>query len=140
MPSRCSKVGRPRLNVGSMPIQPHEPPTPPTLRELEALASRELREFAWLAMEGVLRALGWERGGAIIASLIARLITLGEESANLQEAAEIAVVHGLMVHGVPPRNEREWEIARRIYEPEVIRLMETWAPFTGFLAPDDERR
>jgi hypothetical protein len=90
-------------------------------------------------MEGVLRTLGWERGGAIIASLLGRVISLGESAMDLEEASEVAIVSGLAVHGVPPRNEREWEIARRIWEPGTVRHMESWEPFTGFLAPDAAR-
>ena len=119
-----------------MPVQPQEPPTPPTNAELEALASRNLRDFTWYALEGVLRALGWERGGAVIASLIRALIAQGEDKMDLSEASAIAVVNGLMVHGIPPRNEEEWEVAGRIYEPKIVELLKTWPPLEGFLVPE----
>lgn len=117
-----------------MPGATPEPPTPPTEAELEALRAHNLRDFTWLGVEGVLRALGWERGGAIIASFLRVLIAQGEDKVDLKEASAIAVVNGLMARGMPPRNEREWEIADRIYEPEIVQLLRKWPPFEGFLS------
>jgi hypothetical protein len=122
-------------------VRADEEPTPSapiSAAERRALDERNLREFNWLALEGVRAELGYSRGGSVIASLIRTLIAQGEDHMDLKEASEIAVVNGLMVHGVPPRTEREWEIARRIFEPDVVRHLEGWPAFEGFLKPAEE--
>jgi hypothetical protein len=112
-----------------MPIQNREskndPPPPLTPREIAAFADHDMREVLWCYWEGIRTALGYTAGSAM-ATVARALQSCGEDTTDLEDAIAVAVVNGRMVHGLPPRNDAEWAIADRIYEPSTVEELRGW--------------
>ena len=99
-----------------------------------ALEGRNLRDLFWLTLEGVLHEELSEKLASIIATLGRAIFALGEEDIDREAAIAEAVVIGTILHGFPPRDEQQWEIARRHYDEHTLARLEDWKPLDGWFS------
>jgi hypothetical protein len=99
-----------------------------------ALEKRDLRSLFWLTLEGVLHGSMNEKLAAIVATLGRAIWALGEEDTDREEAMAEAVVIGTLLHGFPPRDEKQWEIARRHFDERTLAGLEDWKPLDGWFS------
>jgi hypothetical protein len=85
-----------------------------------AVGEHNVREFAWWMIARLLSAeLDAQRAG-VLATLLRVIAALGPEPASRQKAFAEAALRGRMMHGMPPRNAAEWELAESIFSQEVL--------------------
>lgn len=113
------------------PESPPARPAPPPA----ALESRDLRGVAWWLLEEILSDRLQERAGAI-ASILRVLAALGPGELAEDEALAEVELRGLLMHGLPPKDEAAWERARAVFSPEALAEFARWGE-TGASVEDD---
>jgi len=103
------------------------PASEPLVDELSPAAGRDLHRVAWWLLEGLVSdGLDPRRASAITAALRFAL-ALGQAPADEEVMLRRAEIHGLLIHGVAPRDEAQWELARAMLDPEALAMVEGWA-------------
>lgn len=108
----------PRPAGGSAPTTPVATPA--------AVTSRNLRDFAWWAAGALLSGELQGRDAAAVCSLIRTLHALGPEPADEEDVLAEIELRGVVMNGFPPRNEEEWALAERVFNPEAIEEFHRW--------------
>jgi hypothetical protein len=96
----------------------------------EAIAGRDLHAVAWALLEDLLEDDGVDaaRRASAGATLIRVVEGLGEPPVSGERAAAEIALRGMIMHGLPPRNEEEWALAEELFTPEAVAMFRTWKP------------
>lgn len=110
------------------------------LRIERAFEARDLRSVAWIWLQQLTSELS-SRNGATAASWARLILNLGEEPAGEDDVREEAAVVGSILHGIPPRDDRQWALAEEIFDPQTMRDIRSWGralqSVPGTEPPDD---
>lgn len=124
---------QPRLEGDEFSDEP-SPNREPSPEFDAALETHDLRSLFWLTLEGVIHGHMNEKLAAIVATLGRAIQALGEEDTDREETMAEAVVIGTLLHGFPPRDEKQWEIARRHFDEHTLAGLEDWKPLDGWFS------
>ena len=80
----------------------------------------DLRAVGWWVLDGLVSGEVDPRRAGVIATWMRVMASMGPEPMDQEEALAEVELRGLIMHGIPPRNEEEWERARRIFSPESL--------------------
>jgi hypothetical protein len=95
---------------------------------LRALVERrDVRSLGWWLVE---HTIGREemspREIAVLGTLLRTLGGLGPDDLDEEQALADAVLRGVVMHGVPPRSDEEWERARALFDDEALVEFRRW--------------
>ena len=90
------------------------------------LEGRDLRGLGWWLIEHILRGSVESRDGSVVAGLVRTLAALGPEESNREEALREVELRGMLMHGMPPRTEEEWELAARVFDDDALAEFRRW--------------
>jgi hypothetical protein len=103
---------------------------------LAAIRRAEIGSVAWETMSGAARGALDARVAAVIATLLRVVAALDEGALRAEDALLEAELRGLLMHGLPPRTQAEWDRLRAIFSPEAVREVERWASPARLLEGD----
>jgi len=106
---------------GNDDLPPSRPESP------RAVTGKDLHGLCWWLVEQVLGGDLETSRASVVATLVRVLLALGREPVDQDEMLRRAEIHGLLMHGVPPRTPDEWERAERILSPETLEMVKGWA-------------
>jgi len=115
----------------------------------DMLDAHDLRAVSWQVAGEVVQGGPEEaRRGSAFAAVARIILALPPENEFAEDELEEVAVIGGIHHGVPPQNEREWEIAHKFFDDHTLQMMGEWKPEDGWLTwmsgkglpwdPDDE--
>jgi hypothetical protein len=105
---------------GSHPGEERAPAAKESLPIPPAVTEHDLRGFAWWLVSRLLSGeLDTQRAG-VLATLLRVLSALGPEPASRERAFAEAALRGRMMHGLPPRDAAQWELAESLFSQEVL--------------------
>ena len=85
-----------------------------------AVEERDLREVGWWLFRAVVEgSVEREKAGPLI-SLLRVLQAVGPGSVTAEEALARAELLGQLMHGLPPRDEAQWQLARDLFDDEAM--------------------
>ena len=91
------------------------------------IEKRDIHALAWWALGGLTTGELDERTGSVIASLLRVVLAAGEAGLTDDEEARREVeLRGLLMHGIPPRNDEEWERLKQSFSPEAVEEVRRW--------------
>lgn len=98
------------------------PPAPAVERPPE----RDLRELGWWMVDEVLaNRVGREQASGV-AAIMRVLAGLGADDAHDDEALAEIELRGRLAHGMPPRGDEQWALARQRFTDAALREFERW--------------
>lgn len=89
-------------------------------------APEELRAFGWWVIRGLLGGAIGERKGAVLVSAARLVAGLGPDGDALDEALAATVLRGRVMHGLPPEDEAQWELAASLFTPDALAELRSW--------------
>lgn len=93
----------------------------------DAIEKRDIHGLAWWALRGLTTTELDARTGSVIASLLRVVLAAGEAGLTDDEEARREVeLRGLLMHGIPPRNDEEWERLEQSFSPEAVEEVRRW--------------
>lgn len=107
-------------------------PTPPAVEVSPsgeapvAVANRDLRALAWWAVGALLTGALPGRETSALCTLIRVLHALGPEPEDEQVLLAEVELRGVVMNGFPPRDDEEWELARRVFDADAIEEFHRW--------------
>jgi hypothetical protein len=90
------------------------------------LVERDLRGLAWWVVGGVLSRDLAANEATVIASLLRVLAALGPAEASTAAALREVELRGRIMHGQPPRDAVEWELASSLFSDEALDEFRRW--------------
>lgn len=136
----CLRHGPPAASIASSTESPEAAPER-SLRELTGQPAtgadgRPLQfnpvRFAQDALKGILYGRTRPEVGLRIIRALESLHRIGPTEDDRSEQLHEMAVIGSIMNGIPPTTTRDWEIAKRIYEPGMIEQMRRWVPSPGW--------
>lgn len=103
----------------------------------EIIAGRDLAGLGWWVVRAMAEGSLEERTASVLASLMRVLAAVGGGEAAGEDVLREVVLRGLVMHGVPPRTEDEWELARAIFDDGALAEIRRWAPLVEADGDDD---
>ena len=117
-------AGRCRIHTEAPPLT-----TSPTILPSR---DRDIRAIGWWLLDGLVAGTVDPRTASVLASVLRVMSSLGPDEMTREDQLKEVELRGLLMHGVPPRNEEEWERARRTFEPEFLDIIERkWGELPG---------
>jgi hypothetical protein len=98
-----------------------------TLAPPSAVDERDLHGLGWWVIKNAITGELTTPQGTVVANVMRVIAGLGPEPLAEEEALRNVELSGRIMHGVPPRNEAEWERARRMFDDDAIAEFERWA-------------
>jgi hypothetical protein len=96
--------------------------------ELDGIAERDIAETGWAVLEALTRGEIDQRAVGVVASVLRVLLTAGSSSIANEDALREVELRGLLMHGIPPRNDAEWSLMRATFSPEAVAEARRWRP------------
>jgi hypothetical protein len=113
--NRCPLHPRPELHTSETGTQPAPPTSKPGVHELMRDALNRLRTGQTSALAS----------GRYMRGILA-FHKLGFEPLEEDEVLAEIELRGCLMHGLPPRNQEEWDLAREKFDDEAIAEFERW--------------
>lgn len=124
------------MRHGPAPAQPIAERVPPIARAAEPtgpaeapgdVPARDLRGASWWVVEHVLAGDLATPKAAVVVSALRLLASLGPEPRDEAEVLREVELRGLIMHGMLPRDEAEWELARERFSADALdHIQEAW--------------
>ena len=113
--------------AGRCPFHPVPESTPAPGPEPTAKPARpDPHRFIYDALQSVVEG----RANPTVINRLVRTLAiasrLGPPPLDRDQEAEEAILLGIVMHGIPPRTEREWELARDTFTAEGLHTLATW--------------
>ncbi len=102
-----------------------------------AFEKHDLRTVSWYWLENLTREFD-AKNGAQAASWARLIHSLGEDPEDQASVLAQAALFGGIMHGMPPRDEAQWELARELLDPYTLELVQSWQPGRDRPLPTDE--
>ena len=104
--------------AATSPIASAEPPL--------HVGARDLTGLGWWLVERVILGAVSTAEAAVLASVMRVLAGLGPGEMDRDSALREAQLRGLVMHGIPPRNQEEWELAEAVFDEEALAEFHRW--------------
>lgn len=108
------------------PAKDGERRRPPVI--LEGIARRDIAGTGWSVAAALADGSIDQRDAAVFASILRVLLAAGSGGIADDDALREIELRGLLMHGLPPRDEDEWELLKRTFSPEAVREVVRWQP------------
>jgi hypothetical protein len=120
------------------PAVPGTGPAPsPATPQPAGVEEHDLRALAWWVIAETLGNRIDPPKASVVNAIMRTLSSLGPEPAGEERALEDVVLRGLLMHGIPPRDEEEWVRAAELFDDEALAEFRRWAVLLGEADSDD---
>lgn len=92
----------------------------------EVWKKRDLRGLAWWAAEHLLNGTLPTANVTALNGLMRVLIALGDDPSDEADVLAEIELRGIIMHGMPPRDEEEWALAERVFDADAIAEFRRW--------------
>lgn len=99
---------------------------------LAAATARDVHAYAWTVIPAIITGEIPRELAAVAVSACRALIALPQEDAGRESALREAAAIGALVHGVPPRDEAEWEVLRGLFDDATLEQLAAEKPLDGW--------
>ena len=130
--SRCDIPGHDRWREAkaaaktAAPAEPVESSLPSRPPLPEAVSRHDIPGVAWWALSGLVSGALASSDVAVLASLLRVLLAAGSTGLDDEAALQEVELRGLLMHGIPPRNDAEWEVLESTFSPEAVAEVRRW--------------
>ena len=90
----------------------------------------DLRELGWWTIEHTIRGDLAPNRGTVISTTMRTLVGMGPAPLDEDEILREVELRGILMNGIPPRNDEEWELAAKVFDDEALSEFRRW-PVTG---------
>jgi hypothetical protein len=94
----------------------------------DSILRHDIPEVAWGALRGLTDGTLEDRTGSVMATLLRVLIAAGESGPGDEAALREVELRGLLMHGLPPRDDEEWALLESTFSPEAVAEVRRWPP------------
>ncbi len=98
----------------------------PGLESPKAVGDRDLRGLGWWTIEHTILGDLAANRGTVISTIMRTLATMGPEPLAEEEILREVELRGILMNGIPPRTEEEWELAAKIFDDEALAEFRRW--------------
>jgi len=93
----------------------------------EAIARRDVRKSVWwLTEQLVLGTISSSRALAL-SRLLHTAAQMGPDELDEEQILREIELRGILMHGIPPRDDEEWELAKTIFDDDAIAEFKRWS-------------
>ena len=91
-----------------------------------AMRQHDVPGVAWWALEGLAAGALTSSDASVMASLLRVLLAANNIILDDESALGEIELRGLLMHGIPPRTEAEWERLESAFSPEAVAEIRRW--------------
>ena len=96
------------------------------LQSPAAIDGRDLRELGWWTIEHTIRGDLAPNRGSVISTIMRTLVGMGPAPLDEDEILREVELRGILMNGIPPRNDEQWELAAKIFDEEALSEFRRW--------------
>jgi len=100
-------------------------PVPPLATE------HDVRALAWWLVEQTVKGTIEMNRASVLGTLLRTLAALGPAPADEDEALAEVELRGVLMNGMPPRDDEEWTLAARIFDDDALAEFRRWGTRSG---------
>jgi len=86
----------------------------------------DLRELGWWTIEHTIRGDLAPNRGSVISTIMRTLVGMGPAPLDEDEILREVELRGILMNGIPPRTDDEWELAAKIFDDEALSEFRRW--------------
>ena len=108
-----------------------DPQTAPKLEPPPAVEKRDMHALGWWALARMIEGQLTPAAVGAIAGVFRTLNAIAPDGDTEEENLANIALHGLLMHGIPPRNDAEWARAEAQFDDDALAEMRRWALLQG---------
>ena len=91
----------------------------------------DVRALAWWLVEQTVKGTIEMNRASVLGTLLRTLAALGPAPADEDEALAEVELRGVLMNGMPPRDDEEWTLAARIFDDDALAEFRRWGTRSG---------